>query len=175
MRRLSQKAKIFASEFVRTQNGTEAALAAFTCKNRDSASVVGSVYLKKPEVRAEVERLLQKSEISPELVSQKIREGLDANVVSDYRGDVEETEVPDMSVRHKYVDTAAKIMDLFPPERKESRSMNVDIELEKMNPEQIKELLKGLNEQFNKQLKNATISGESASGEKTEGGNTPQN
>ena len=144
LKRISAKENGFCVKFIETGNATQAAVDSYNVKSRPSASVIGHDLLHKPRIKAEIERIIAEKKLSPELVIDRLRQGLEAKVVTSYMGEANQTDIPDLNTRHKYVETGAKILDLFPPERSESRSLNIDIQVEKMSPGEVGEVLKKL-------------------------------
>jgi phage terminase small subunit len=143
-KRLSLKQKNFAKEFVETGNATEAAMRAYPCKTRQSAGVVGFDALRKPAVAQEVERLLDKKEITDDFMLQRLKEGMDAKVVSSYQGEATQSEIPDHNAAFKWWEAGAKMKGFFPPEETINKNLNIDVQLENMPKEQFRDLLKGL-------------------------------
>ena len=137
------KQKEFAKELVLGEepgNATKAALKAYNVKNKNAAAHIGCVNLKKPVVIREIDTLMEEHNIDGDLMMKRLKEGLNANIVSEFKGDVSKTKVPDLNIRHKYWQDAAKIMKLFPAERTEN--VNIDIELEKLSTEELVSLFK---------------------------------
>jgi phage terminase small subunit len=148
-KKLTLKQRAYAEKYVEMKNGTEAAWRTYSCKNKNSAAVMANKLNDTPKVRREIERVLEEHQLTEDVVVQRLREGLDATQTAVCDGEVIESTVPDMAVRHKYVQEAAKIMDLYPPERSESRNINVDMQLERLSPKQIEALLKGMLSEIN--------------------------
>jgi len=148
MRKLTLKQQEFCKKFVETRNGTEAAMQSYSCKSREVAKNVAVINNRKPQIRAEIERLLQEQHLTEDLVFSRLKDGLDAKSTSAFEGQVMQSDVPDMPTRLGYIKEAAKIMDLYPPQRTESRSVNLDLQLENMNPKDLATLLKELAQQI---------------------------
>jgi phage terminase small subunit len=145
LKRLSLKMRGFCKDFVENKgNATEAALANYNCKSRKAATVYGSIYLDKPMVKNEIERLMEEKKITDGVMFDKLKEGMDANVVSSYQGEAAESDIPDHDKRFKWWDAAAKIKNLYPAQETINKNLNLDIQLETMPKEQFAELLKGL-------------------------------
>jgi hypothetical protein len=140
--KLTLKQKAFAKKVVETKSPTEAADLVYDCKNRVSAASVGSITLGLPKVQREVERIMDQQDLTDEKIVKKLNEGLDAKVVTDYKGIIEKSNVPDLKTRHKYLDTAVKIKGLEAPKQIEKKSMNIDLQLEAMPLEEIIVLVK---------------------------------
>ena len=133
-------------------NATQAAFDSYNVKNRSSAEVLGSVNLKNPRVQREIETLMEDHNITDDLMMSKLKEGLDATVVANYKGEAVETEIPDQVIRHKYWQDAAKIKELYPAEKFETRSLNIDVQLESMSPKEIAQMLKGLLKEYEQKI-----------------------
>lgn len=144
-KKLSTKMRNFSKEFVDNGgNATEAALKSYEVKSRNSARVTGSVTLGLPQVQREIERIMEQRNITDETMVDKLKEGLDATVVSNYKGKAEETEIPDHNTRFKWWEAGAKLKNLFPPTQVDTRNFNIDVELEKLSTNEIRDVLKNL-------------------------------
>ena len=143
-KRLSLKEKGFAKDFLETKgNGTEAAFRNYNVKNRNSAAVIASQRLSDTRITNEIDRLMETADIKDETLMDKLKEGLDANHVASYRGEAQQTELPDQNIRHKFFQDAAKMKGWL-KEQVDVRSLNIDLQLESMSNEQRKDLLRGL-------------------------------
>ena len=150
MNKLTPKEKTFVNEYVENGgNGAKAATVSHNIKNSHSAASLASIYLKKDRIKAEIETIMENRDITPDSVAEKIKEGLDATVVSNYKGGAKPSEIPDYNARHKYVNTAADILKMFPAKQVETKSLNIDLEVDNMSKEGVKKLLSDL-------LKNAS-------------------
>ncbi len=157
LKRLSQKQKGFCKTFIENRgNATEAALANYNCSNRKMATVLGSLNLDKPMIQNEIERLMEEKNITDDLMMGKLKEGMDANVVSQFRGEANETEIADYDKRFKWWEAAAKIKNYFPAQETINKNFNVDLQLETMPKEKFADLLKGLLASTKNQLKEKT-------------------
>lgn len=136
-KKLTLKQREFAKESVKTKNSTEAAMLSYACKNRMSAANIANKLHKNPKVKAEIERLLVEEDLTENVVVKRLREGLDAKATASHEGEVYQSDIPDLTTRLNYAKEAAKIMDLYPPTRTESRTVNIDLELDKMTPKQL--------------------------------------
>lgn len=125
-------------------NKSAAAMVAYDTKSIRNAGIIANTLNQRPRVRNEIDRLLKKHDLTDDLVFRKLKEGLDANMVSFWRGEAVPTEIPDHVARHKYLQDLLKIMSAFPPERREVHNLNVDLAVEKLPPEEMKFLLQGL-------------------------------
>jgi phage terminase small subunit len=142
-KKLSLKEKGFCKDFIETKNGTEAAFKNYNVKSRANAGGISAHNLAKPRILNEIDRLMEEQQITEPFLMKTLKEGLKATVVSNFKGDVEETEIPDHDTRHKFFQDAAK-MKGWMKEQVDIRSMNIDIELEDMSKEELSNLLKGL-------------------------------
>lgn len=144
-KKLTLKQRDFAKKAVEYRNSTEAAMQVYNCKSRVVAANMACRLHKNPKIKDELERLLVDVDISADKVMQRVAEGLDANTVVKFNdtGDIIQTDVPDLPTRHKYVETAARILEMNPSTKIETRTVNIDLQLEKMNKQQIEAFAKG--------------------------------
>lgn len=157
MKKLSLKRKKFCIEMVNTQNQTEAAFRSFNVKSRESAAVLGNKAMRDPLVQKEIERLLEAKDVTEDLLITRLREGLDANVVANYKGEATLTDIPDQDVRFKFFEAGAKIKNLFPAQRIDSRSINIDVQLEQMSKAELSELLSNSLKELNDNRKGGEV------------------
>ena len=144
MNKLTFKQKQFCKELVETRNATEAAFRSYNLKNRNVASLVGHINLKKPHILAEIEKLMDEQNITDEFMMGQLKAGLKADVVTAYKGKAEQTKIPDHNTRFKYWEAGAKLKSYFPPTQTDSRSINIDLQLEQMSKKELSDLLKKL-------------------------------
>lgn len=143
--RLSIKQRNFAKTFIETQgNATESAMQNYNCKNRRMAGVVGCWNLKNPMVAREIERLLEAKNITDDFMFQRLKEGMEAKVVSNYQGESFQSDIPDHNAAYKWWEAGAKIKRYFPATEIDNRNLNIDLQLETMPKEELTDLLKGL-------------------------------
>lgn len=143
MKRLSEKQKDFAKNFVDNGgNGTQAVVDAYNVKNRDSARSYAPRLLKNPSVKAEIEMLLDKHEMTDDYAMTVLKEGLEAKVVTNYKGEAKETDIPDHDTRHKYFQDLAKFKDMYPADKNLNMNLNLDAQLEGLSKAEIINLLK---------------------------------
>jgi phage terminase small subunit len=155
LKRLSLKQRGFCKTFVENKgNATEAALAHYNVKNRHMATVVGSLNLDKPMIKNEIERLMEDKLITDGVMMDKLKEGMDANVVSSFQGEANESDIPDHDKRFKWWDAAAKIKGLYPPAETLNKNLNLDVQLESMPKEEFAKLLKAMLLETKKQESN---------------------
>ena len=141
MKKITLKQKKFAEEVIKTRNATEAALNSYNVKNRQVAAVQGYLNMKNPKILAEIERIMEEQGINDEFMMKQLKSGMKANVVASYKGDVEQTEVPDHDTRFKYLEAGMKLKDWFPSQHTESHNINIDLQLENMSKEDLSKLL----------------------------------
>ena len=154
LKRLSVKGKGFCKTFVENKgNATEAALENYNCKNRHMATVLGSLNLDKPMIQNEIERLMEEKNITDNVMMDKLKEGLDAKVVSQYQGEANETDIPDQDKRFKWWDAAAKIKGLYPAQETINKNLNLDLQIEAMSKVELADLLRGLLSSIKKEEK----------------------
>ena len=135
--KITPKQKEFAKEFVETKSPTKAALKSYNVKNAKSASVIGNWAINQPQVQREIERVMEKMNVTDDIIIQKISEGMDANIVSDYKGEPVQTEIPDHKVRHKFVESLIDIKGLKAPKQIEQKSVSIDLKVEAMSTDQL--------------------------------------
>ena len=125
---LTGKQKVFAKEYIRTLNKTEAAMKAYDVKNRENARSLGArVYSK---VRTPIQRLLDEMGLTDEAIAQDLMEGRKADKIQVIEGKV--VKAPDWSNRHKYTRLTAELKDMFPKQKVElstedGKSLNIKI------------------------------------------------
>lgn len=148
---LTFKQKKFAKEFITGKspgNATQAAFDTYNVSNRNMAKVIGFQNLRRPNVLEEIDRLMEVHEITDDFMMQRLKEGLDATVVANYKGKAVKTKLPDQVIRHKFWQDAAKIKEMYPADKLETRNLNLDVQLESMSPQEVKQLLKDLLKQY---------------------------
>lgn len=110
---LTLKQRKWLEVYLQTGNATEAAMQAYDCKDRNSASIIGFENIRK----LNYEDFLEEAGITDSLLQKKIIEGLDAtrtvsakiiNKGADTQDD-DFIDVPDFMARHKYLETALKL------------------------------------------------------------------
>lgn len=111
------KEKKFVKEYLKTGNGTEAALSAYDTKDRKSASVIATENLAKLSIAD----IMDQMGITDERLMQVLDDGLNASrTISTIGGreangaTVDFVDVPDFISRHKYLETGLKLKDKFP-------------------------------------------------------------
>lgn len=145
LKRLSQKQKGFCKSYVETNgNNIESALQNYNCGSRNMASVIAVKNLDRKPIQEEIERLMEAKEVTNDLMIDKLKEGMEANVVATFQGDATESDIPDHDKRFKWWDAAAKIKGLYPAQETINKNLNLDVQLETMSKEELSKLLKGL-------------------------------
>ena len=121
-RQLTLKQRKWLKLYLEIGNATEAAMQVYDCKDRDSAKSMGWENLTKLDFA----ELMEESGLTDDLLQQKIMEGLVSNRVISAQvivkstdpkvrdktataRDVDFIDVPDMAIRHKYLETALKL------------------------------------------------------------------
>lgn len=102
--------KEFAKAYVKEGNNATRAVQSLDPQPAETAKVKGSRLLTKPNVQNEIQKLLNKLEITPETALQPIADGLKANKTAVYNGEVIESSVPDHNTR---ITAATKALDLL--------------------------------------------------------------
>lgn len=146
--KITMKQKDFAKKAVELKNSTEAAMQVYACKNRDVAANIASRLHKNPKVKAEIESVLEANGVKEEIVAKKFSEAMNANATATHEGQVYQSDIPDHTIRLKAAVESAKMLDMYPPTRSESRTLNIDLELENMPPAQLAVLLRELAQQI---------------------------
>ncbi len=132
-RKLTKKQRGFVKDYIKTGNGTKAALKNYDTQDHNTAHVIASENLLKPTIA-----LALKDAIPDDLLTEVHLEGLRATRSVSLGDDYGTDDVVDYAVRHKYLDTAYKLKGSYAPEK--SLTINVDIE----PSERIKELARKL-------------------------------
>lgn len=141
-RNITMKQRNFIKEYVETGNATKSALKIYDTKNYNVAKSIGQENLTKPYLIEEINSLMEGRGITDEKLLEKLEAGLAAVKISEYKGKLVETNIPDLQLQHKFLDTAFRLKDMYPSQRVESRNINVDLELERMSDLERKKLIK---------------------------------
>jgi len=147
MKKPTKKQKDFAKEYVLGEepgNGTKAAFSTYNVKSKVNAGNIARTNLNKPIIQKEIQEIMEAHNLTDDFLFQRVKEGLDANIVSEYKGEVVETSVPDRNLRHKYTQDLLKVKGLYAPERKENLNLTIATDLEAMPVEDFKKLVKEL-------------------------------
>jgi phage terminase small subunit len=114
---LTKKEKGFVNDISKTGNGTQAALKNYDTKNENSAASIASQNLRKLKIqKAIADRLPNELLEEVHLDGLKANKIISANII---HGEADEKtndfiEVPDHPTRHKFLDTAYKVKNLYP-------------------------------------------------------------
>lgn len=129
--KLTKKEKGFVKDYVKTGNGTLAALNNYDIQSKDPenvAAAIASENLTKPKIQKAIDERLP-----DDLLDQVHLEGLRANRVISaniIHGEADEAtndfiEVPDYATRHKYLDSAYKVKGSYAAEKHTNLNINV--------------------------------------------------
>lgn len=117
--KLTKQEQTFVEIVSETGNKTKAAREAFGIEDSNYAGVKGHELLRKPKIAQALEEALPE-----ELLLEVHREGLNAT----------DGDIPDYSVRHKYLDTAYKLKGSYAPEK------NINVNIDANSTERTREL-----------------------------------
>lgn len=115
--RLTKKQREFVEEYAETGNGTASVLAVYDTEDKNTAAVIASENLRKPNIQIALEEALP-----DEMLLEVHREGLFASKEiwknNNESGTIEHVgDEPDFAVRHKYLDTAYKLKGSYAVEK----------------------------------------------------------
>ena len=111
---LTRKQAIFVREYVKSGNGTQAALAVYDTDRDNTAAAIASENLRKPNVKSSIERAMAANNIDPSRIAYRLDKALDAQrTVQTADGQVLGKE-DDWSTQLRAVDISAKILRLYP-------------------------------------------------------------
>ena len=118
---LTLKQRKFLKLYFQVGNGTKAAMAIYNCKDMKSAAALASETLSK--LKNPIKTFMEARGISLGKLTEVLEEGLSANKVisavntgKQANGQTADfIEVPDLQVRHKYLETAAKWLEVEKP------------------------------------------------------------
>ena len=145
--KLTIKQRGFIKEYVNTGNATKSALKVYGAKDYNTAKSIGHENLTKPHLAKEIKELMVGFGITDATLFSNLRAGLRAVKIAEYKGELVETDIPDLQIQHKFLETALKLRDMYPSQKIESRNINIDMELEKMSKEELGALMKKLYEE----------------------------
>jgi len=97
----------FIQIYIETGNATKAAMKAYSCKNENTAAVLGHENLRKPKIACEIEKYRKKGGLSIEKAVSAINDAYDA----------EKKGSPDHNVRLRSADMTLKLADAYPKNR----------------------------------------------------------
>lgn len=115
---LTKKEKGFIKDYLETGNGTEAALKNYDTEDKNIAASIASQNLTKLKIQNEIRSIADS--LPDEDLIKVHKEGLQATA----------DDMPDYSVRHKYLDSAYKLKGAYAPDK----SINLNIEADITNP-----------------------------------------
>ena len=142
-RKLTVKQKNYIDKYLETQNATESVAQVYNVKNRNMARVIAFRNMRNPQIVGEIEKRLEKVDITDDMVMQKYKEGMEATVVTNYKGEADETSIADHNVRHKFLQDVAKMKGWLKNNDTETK-VNIDMEVENMDQEAFTRLLTNL-------------------------------
>ena len=107
-----------------------------------TAEVRGTRMLRNVKFRQELSTILEG--IDEETLNLRLRELLNAKVITEYKGKARLTDLPNYSERRKALNIIFELLDLYPAKKIDERSvsMNIYAQLEQMNKEEVMELVK---------------------------------
>jgi hypothetical protein len=109
LRRLTLKQRGFVKRFIETKNGTRAALDNYDTTDRNTAAMIASDNLTKPNVRQEVEQQLKEAGLNQAYLDDSLKKVADAGI-RNLAATKPETLL-------KAIITANKLLDRFPAEK----------------------------------------------------------
>lgn len=126
MDELTKKQKGFVKDYVRTGNGTQAALNNYDIESdrpERVASVISAENLTKPSIQNAIKSIAER--IPEDLLEKVHLEGLSAT----------NDGMPDYGIRHKYLDSAYKLKGSYAPDK--SVSLNIEAQMDNEELDQI--------------------------------------
>lgn len=121
------KEKKFVKAFLKSGNGTKAALAAYDTKDPKIAGVIAAQNLAKLSIGD----IMDKNGLTDDKLVGVIMDGLEATKpvikLKGKKSKAKEVQIPDHAVRHKYLETSLKLKDKFPSTKVESTVSLKDI------------------------------------------------
>jgi len=155
-KKLTERQSRFVDNYVDSGNGAEAARRAGYSEER--ARITASELVSKRNIQAAIAERMDEGGITEKRLLKVLDEGLSAtkthfNQKTD--GDAEKEVHDDYAVRHRYLDTALKLRDMFPAEKKKLRHdfSNITPEDEQAARERVNRLLeRGVEEGIRKRL-----------------------
>lgn len=125
--KLTFKQAKWLSVYIHTGNATEAAMRAYDCKDRETASNIGGENVRKLRIGD----LMDAMGLTDQKLMVKLDEGLEAQRsiaaiagTEANGGTTDFVDVPDYAVRHKYLDTALKLKGKYPKENQTNIQIN---------------------------------------------------
>ena len=114
MAKLTLKRREWLKVYIETGNATEAAMQAYICKDRKSASVIGAQNLSM--LKGNVKDKMEVAGLTDEVLFSKLAEGLDADrvEVAKHQGHIgDEKAYTDYATRSRYLELALKLKGLL--------------------------------------------------------------
>lgn len=125
---MTEKQKIFVREFCKSGDHIEAArIAGYS---EISLRQAAHENLKKPHVLAEIKARMDDAGITEEFLFEKLHQGLNATVIRVFchEGNILSSEpFIDYATRHKYLDTALQLRDMYPTKKIEG-DLNINFD-----------------------------------------------
>lgn len=134
--KLTERQERFVDHYVDCGNGAEAARKAGYSENADDE--IAYENLRKPHIKAAIQERMDQAGITKAKLLQAINEGLEATMVkiATHEGEItDEKSFPDYSIRHRYLETALKLLDAFPASRHHVTTTNEDFFASKSDEE----------------------------------------
>lgn len=131
-RSLTKKQKGFVKDYIKTGNGTEAALNNYDVANEHVAAVIASENLTKPEIVNSIQEALPDELLATvhlEGLMATKRSGTGGMLLNPKKGEFGHTDVdetPDYAVRHKYLDSAYKLKGSYAAEKHVNLNLDVN-------------------------------------------------
>jgi len=134
---LTRKQQIFVQEIGKGKNPTKAAAIAY---NTNHPNTQAADNLAKAYIREAIVAELEMAGVTKAKIASVINQGLDAKKIHTSPTGPDK-EVPDWQARHRFVDTAAKLFDLYPDKKikVDRRSANIEAFVE-YTPKQLERL-----------------------------------
>jgi phage terminase small subunit len=107
--KLTSKQQLFISHYIRGETGTQAAKAAYSTTNENTAAVIASENLRKPKIVAEIERMTD----LPSAVLDKALEELSVALEATKYNRYTKSYVPDHIVRLRASKAALKLLGWY--------------------------------------------------------------
>jgi len=121
------KEKKFVKAYLKTGNGTQAAMQSYDVKNRKIAGVIAAQNLAKLSIGD----IMDRQGLTDDKLVGVIINGLEATKpvlkLKGKKSKPKEVQIPDHAVRHKYLETSLKLKDKFPSTKVESTVSLKDI------------------------------------------------
>jgi len=121
-KRLTEKQTKFTDEFIKNgQNGTQAVLKAYDTDDEQSAASLAYKNLNNPKIAEAIKNALSKKGITTEKIAEIISDGLEAtkSVTDQKAGTINDSDIPDHLVRHKFLSTVIEITGAKAPTKHE--------------------------------------------------------